>query len=62
MRGYCYSCKRENNGEKDEYGVAVCADCGDDLNVGFHVIEAHVVDSEPEEEYYEYPQFYDGPY
>jgi len=57
VRGYCEACRRENEAENDEYGVACCIDCGNDI-----MQEVHVADGEPEEEHYEYPQFYDGPY
>ncbi len=58
MIGYCEGCAAERNSEPDEYGVGVCVDCGNDL-----IIEVHVEVDEPEEDDgYEYPQFYDGPY
>ena len=40
MTGYCEACRREAQGEPDEYGVNVCVDCGCDLIPSVHVEEA----------------------
>ena len=37
MTGYCEACQREATCENDEYGVAVCLDCGHDVAIDIHI-------------------------
>ena len=49
MTGYCEACRREAQGEQDEYGINVCIVCGCDLMVGVHVVPDRYIVSEAEE-------------
>ena len=38
MTNYCEACKQDTPTTEDEYGVAVCNDCGNDIVQDMHVI------------------------